>query len=234
MRIETYLGTNEDEVKSKEFNIWIGISLGNSYFSKENVKKYIEWAVECTKEDVLVVIADEIRAINYEALNGKSQSRSLKLAKREGDEKEEEVREALSTLPRSVSEKVRIARWGDVNSSKYHQYRLEVLYEEFGMEGDFYEYIVSIIKEARSDRELTKEKLQGLSDYVLLEIPVFLNGVKYKISNENWRTYGLIAYPGISKLDELFIGLQEGSIFPELASRLKITDPIAILEAYID
>lgn len=234
MRIETYLGTNQDEVASRKFNIWIGISLGNSYFTKENVKQYIKWATTYTKDDVLVVIADKIRVINHEVISGKSESRALKLANREGDKKEEEVKEVLADIPSEVAGKVRVARWDDVNSSKYHQYRLGVLYEEFGKRTDFYEYVLSIIKEARSDRELTSEKLKGLADYVLREIPVFINGVKYKISDNEWRTYGLIPYPGISKLDKLFIGLQEGSLFPDLASRLKITDPVAMLEAYVD
>lgn len=233
MRIESYLGTNKDEVSARQFNIWIGISLGNSYFSRENVRKYIEWAVEYTKDDVLVVIADEIQAINYKTLDGKSQSRSLRLAKKKGDEKEGEIKEVLSNLPKNVSDMVSIDRWKEVNKSKYHQHRLNVLNEEFQKKGVFYEYILSIVKEARKDRELTKEKLEGLADYVLREIPVFINGVKYQISEENWRTYGLILYPGVSKLDELFIGLQEGTMFPELADRLKITDPIAILEAYV-
>jgi len=234
MRIETYLGTNKEEVESKKFNIWIGVSLGNSYFTDKNIKEYIRWAIKNTREDVLVVVADKIRAINYEVLDGKSESRSLKLAKREGDKKMEELRNILDSLPDEVSDMVRLARWRDVNKSKYHNYRLEVIYEEFNKEGDFYDYICSIVKEARPDRTMDKERVDGLAEYVLREIPVFVNGVKYNIKDNLWRTYGLIPYPGVSKLDELFMGLQNRSMFLDLSNRLKITDDIAILEAYVD
>lgn len=234
MRIENYLGTTKEEVESKKFNIWIGISLGNSYFSEENVKKYIEWAVKYTKVDVLVVIADKIQAINYEVLDSKSASRSLKLAQKEGNKKFKEIKSILNLLPNEISGQVNVARWEDINKSKYHDYRLNVICEEFNKKKEFYDYICSIIEEARSDRNLTKDKLEGLSDYVLREIPVFINGVKYKLDNGSWRTYNLIPYPGISKLDNLFMGLQDRTIFPNLADKLKITDDIAILEAYVD
>jgi hypothetical protein len=90
------------------------------------------------------------------------------------------------------------------------------------------------VKEARLDRNLTDEQIEKLSEYVLQEIPHFINGVKYKAENEDWKTYSLIPYPGLTKLDELFIGLQNRTIFPEITDKLKITDKIAILEAFVD
>ena len=75
--------------------------------------------------------------------------------------------------------------------------------------------------------------LDKLAEYVLKEIPLFINGVKYKTENNKWKTYSLVPYPGLTSMDKLFIGLQNKEMFPELAERLKITDKIAILEAYI-
>jgi len=46
MLIKTYLNCTEQEIQSKKFNIFVGISLGNKYFTKENIKKYILWALE--------------------------------------------------------------------------------------------------------------------------------------------------------------------------------------------
>ena len=70
MKIVTYLNTTKEEVESNKYNIWFGISLGNRYFSKENLKEYIPWLVRHTKDHVLVVIGDSIHAINIEVLDG--------------------------------------------------------------------------------------------------------------------------------------------------------------------
>ena len=67
MIIKNYLGTTKEEVDSKKFNICIGVSLGNKRFTKENIKKYIIWALDKTKEDILILIPDRIHAINVEA-----------------------------------------------------------------------------------------------------------------------------------------------------------------------
>ena len=78
MRIEQYVNTTKDEVESKKHNIWIGVSLGNKYFTKENIRKYIEWALQHTKDSVLVLIGDDIYAINIEVLAGRSKAGALK------------------------------------------------------------------------------------------------------------------------------------------------------------
>ncbi len=46
MMIKTYLNCTEQEIQSKKYNIFVGISLGNKYFTKETIKKYILWALE--------------------------------------------------------------------------------------------------------------------------------------------------------------------------------------------
>jgi len=45
MNIKKYIATNKKEVESKVFNIYIGISIRNKYFTSENIKKYIDWAL---------------------------------------------------------------------------------------------------------------------------------------------------------------------------------------------
>jgi predicted acetyltransferase len=57
-------GINEEELNSKLFNIFIGISLGNKFLNKEIAEKYLRFCLEKTKEKVLVLIADEIDCVN--------------------------------------------------------------------------------------------------------------------------------------------------------------------------
>lgn len=234
MRIKTYLNTTKKEVESKKHNIWIGVSLGNKYFTKDNIKAFIKWALQYTRDNVLIVIVDDIHAINYEIFDKKSKSGSLRKARKKGLEKFNEVKEIVKELNGKDKGRIHIARWNEVINSKYHAYREKVLFTEFSNNKSFHDYIIEIIKEGRKDREgeLNANALERLAVYILKEIPLFINGVKYKIG-ENWKTYSLIVYPGLSKLDRLFIGLQDGTMFPEVASKLKITDKIAILEGYV-
>ncbi len=235
MKILTYLNTNKNEVESKKYNIWVGISLGNRFFTRENIKKYLEWALEYTKNDVLVVIGDRLQAINFEVLDKHTKIRALKNALKKGDEKEKEIREILSGFPREKRDLVKVVRFKHVTASKYHDYRLEVLHNEFKTNQKFHEYIIKILKENKKvlSKDLSNDQLDKLAEYILQEIPVYLNGAKYGGTPEHGgKTYLLQIYPGIGLIDSLLMALQEGVIFPELTKSLKITDKIAIIEGY--
>lgn len=235
MKIVTYLNTNKEEVESKKFNIWIGISLGNKYFNKENIKEYIKWALEYTKEEVLVVIGDSLQAINLEVLDGYKKLRAIKKAIEIGDSKEKEVKEIINHLPKNKSKFVKVVRFRHVASSKYHDYRLEVLRSEFGNNLIFRERVIDILKENKKvcSKERSDEEVCKLAEYILQEIPVYLNGAKYGgLPEHGGKKYLLQIYPGLGLIDSLLMELQEGNSFPTLTKKLKITDKIAILEGY--
>ena len=236
MRIETYLNTTEKEVQNKTFNVWVGVSLGNKYFTKPSIATYIGWALQFTRKNVLVVIADDIQAINFEVFDGKSKDVALKKARKIADKKYQEIEEIIHSLPKKEQTKIRMVRWADVTNYEQHTLRERVIFNAFSKNTSFHDYIIDIIKEARPDRvnELSVEKLDKAAEYVLREIPLFINGVEYQNKQGDWETYELNIYPGLSKSDELFIGLQNGTLFPEIAKQLKITNKIAILEAYVD
>ncbi|MBT4174397.1 tRNA-dependent cyclodipeptide synthase, partial [archaeon] len=99
MIIKNYLNTTKEEVESKKYNVWIGISLGNKLFTSENIKEYILWALDNTKEDVLVVIGDGLHAINLEVLDGLQRIAAVRKAIRIGDKKQEEIDSILKELP---------------------------------------------------------------------------------------------------------------------------------------
>jgi len=236
MIIEKYLNTSKEEVESKKYNIWIGISLGNKYFTKENIKQYILWALENTKEDVLIVIGDGLHAINLEVLDGYSRINSIKKAIRMGDKKEEEIKSIIQELPIEKSKLVKVVRFQHVTASKYHEYRLEVLLDEFKNNKIFHDFIIKIIKENKKvqENDLSEEKLDYLAKYILNELPLYINGAKYGgLPKHGGKTYLLQAYPGLGLIDKLLMSLQNGKQFPELIHKLKITHKIAILEAYV-
>lgn len=231
MKIKTYLNTNEKEVKSKKFNIFIGISLGNRYFSKENIKKYILWAIENTKNDVLVLIADQNHAINYEILNNYKPKRALNVALTKGKEVKSSIEKIIRSLPKENRGLVKVARWNDVRKSKYYKEKIKLILKEFKHNKRFHDFIIKIARKnlGKKSGDLSKKKLERLSLYVLDELPIILNGLEFE-----GKIYNLHPYPGLTLLDDLLMGLQNKTLFSKLAEKLQIKNKIAVIEAYVN
>ncbi len=236
MRIENYLNADPREVADKKHNIWVGISLGNKYFTKERIEEYIGWAIANTRESVLIVVGDYIHAINLEVLDGRTQAAAMNKALTLGDEKFQEIEEIISRLPSTDQTKVRLVRWKDALENNSYQKNFEIIKEGFKNNTKFRDCVLDIVKEGRKDRASTLEKLSGekmnrLAEYILNELPLFIDGVRAYGDN---RVYTLLPYPGLSKLDTLSVGLQNKTMFPGLAEKLNITHKTGVVEAYPD
>lgn len=233
MRIETYLNTTREEVAARWHNVWIGISLGNRYFSKQNIAAYIRWALQHTREGVLVVVADAIHAINLEVFDGMAPEAALKKALRLGDAKFAEVQEVVRDLPER--EQVAVVRWKDVLGSLVYRKNLDLVCREFKENPAFHDRIIGIVKRGRQDRaaslaKLSSAQMDRLAEYVLNELPHFVDGVQ---GYGTGLVYTCIPYPGLSDLDRLVVGLNRGTEFPALAQKLAVKNRVAILEAYV-
>jgi tRNA-dependent cyclodipeptide synthase len=235
MRIASYLNITEEEIRNKEHNIWIGISLGNKYFTKDNIKEYILWAVDNTKESVLIVIADALHAINLEVLDHRSPERAFRKAVRIGDDKNKEIQEIIESLSEDEKKRVRVVRWKDILNHESYKKNLELIRNEYKNNLDFHQLIIEITKSGRMDRserisKMTHGEIDRLADYVLYELPHFIDGVQGYGDN---LIYTVIPYPGLNKLDELAIGLSNKTIFRDLAEKLNLTNKTGIVEAYV-
>ncbi len=228
MKIVNYLNTDKKEVESKKFNIWIGISLGNKYFTKQNIKEYILWALENTKENVVILIADKIHAINYEVRNKYTKKRSLSVALKKGKEIKQSIAKIIRQLPQEQQQKVHILLWNDIENDLEYKSAKKAILTEFKTNPIFYKKIIDIPKE-NTIFKFNKKEFEILSSYVLNELPIFIKGLKYKKV-----IYDLIPYPGLGKIDALTLDLLQGKTFPELTKKLKIKHKTAILEAYVD
>lgn len=236
MRIESYLDITPEEITSRAHNIWLGISLGNKYFTKENIEKYIKWSIDNTKEKVLVVIADMLHAINLEVLDGRTPEKALKKAIRIGDKKAKEITEIISGLSEPDREKVIVVRWKDILKNDIYKHNSSCVYSEFSTNKSFHDLIVNIVKIGREDRmekilKMTDVEMNRFCEYVLNELPHFINGVEIDNSDQ---VFTVIPYPGLSRLNELSVGLNNKTMFLELSSKLKITNHTGIVEAYVE
>lgn len=133
MRIATYLNTTESDLQSRKFNIFIGISLGNKYFSKENIKDYLLWALENTKEKVAILIPDKIHAVNYEVRSKYSKERAENLAFREGEKVKAVVENILSEIESEKRALLNILKWESIETDEQKFYeaipkRIEPVY----------------------------------------------------------------------------------------------------------
>jgi tRNA-dependent cyclodipeptide synthase len=225
MRIKTFLNCSEGDILSRRFNIFVGISLGNKYFSKENVRKYILWSLKYTRSDVLVFIADKNHAINYQVFNGYDEAKALEVALFKGRETCNMVEDIIRGLDKA--DLVKVCRWEDVEDLD----KVKILYDEFKINPDFHDSIIKIVKDnlgAKAEK-LNLFELEKLSEYVLNEMPILLGGISY-----GGRVYDFYPYPGLSSLDYLLMGLQDASMFPSLSKRLNIERKVARVEAYVD
>jgi len=228
MRIATYLNTNEADLQSKKFNIFIGISLGNKYFSEENIKDYLLWALENTKEKVAILIPDKIHSINYEIKSGYSKDRAEKLAFREGEKIREMVENILAKLSSKKRALVDILKWENIQTSE-HKFMVETLQKEFETNEEFKNLIIEIVKENVQSEKMNNSDYEKLAIYPLEELPMLISGIEY-----NGLRYDLLPYPGISKIDHLTIDLQEGKSFPEITKKLNIKIKLRLIEAYAE
>ena len=230
MRISNYFNTTKEEVKTKRFNIWVGVSLGNKYFSnKENTKAFISWALENSTNDVVVLIPDKIHAVNYEVRSGYSKERAERVVNRKSDEIKKMIEEILATFDENDRKRVSILTWKDIENDTDYQNRKNILYREFKNNPEFHKRIVEATTESVNQNILKLENgdYEKLASYPLDELPVLIAGFQH-----NGLRYDLIPYPGVSKIDHLTIDLQNGTCFPEISKELNVQEKVAIIEVY--
>src|SRR3989338_150961 len=223
MEITNYFNTTKECVEANKFNIFIGISLGNKYFSKENIKDYLLWALENTKEKVAILIPDKIHSINYEVRNKYSKERAENLAFREGEKVKEVVENILSEMELEKRALVNILKWESIETNE-HKSMVEILHKEFENNKDFRNSILEIVKENIQSEKLTDSDYEKLATYPLEELPMLVSGIEY-----DGIAYDLLPYPGISKIDHLAIDLQEGKNFPEITKKLNIKTKLKLV-----
>ncbi|MDD5341112.1 MAG: tRNA-dependent cyclodipeptide synthase [Patescibacteria group bacterium] len=228
MKIGRCLNTTKEEIEAKKFNIFIGISLGNKYFTRENIKGYIDWALANTKEKVAILIPDKIHSVNYEVKSGYKKERAEKLAHKEGDKVLKIVESILGEFDKARRGIVDILTWDKIETEEYKR-MVNVLRQEFSIDDKFRSLILEIVKENVKSDKLTESDYEKLASYPLEELPMLISGFEY-----NGVKYDLLPYPGISKIDYLVLDLQEGKSFPDITRKLNIKNRLGLIEAYAE
>lgn len=227
MKLGNIRGGTIEELESGQYTIGVGISLGNKWFTVNNIIGLIEWCFKYSKDKVIVYVADSIHAINLEVRNKISYKKALEKSNKMGDLILKDVkREAEKKFSKNENEKIVYVKWDEIIDDKYKQ-KLKFVRDFYKNNQDFRNFIVSFVKDftSKEDRTFSEDEIYRLGEYIIEELPEIINRVYMK---------GIICqaytYPFDGKLVEFVEKVQKGQIFQEIKENIMDTEPKVFLE----
>lgn len=221
------IGINLLEIEQRKHNIWIGVSLGNKAFSKENLRTLINFCLKYTKEKILVEIPGRMYATNYKYFDELTRAEALKRAFEDEDMRKKELSKIIGELPAKLQKNVIVANYDDICTPSHIRIR-ELFFREFAKQGDFYQEVISIVQEIVLARERTpsKDRLESLALYIIHELPLYVDGVQ---NNSDSTIYTVTPYPGLGKIDQLVMNIIDGKKYRELSKKIDMKNRTGII-----
>lgn len=226
MNLLSIRGGSLSDLENKQYNIGVGVSLGNKWFTVDNTIGLIDWSLRYSKGTVIVYVADTIHAINLEVRKRISSEKALAQAKNMSEEFLNLLQDkARHHFTKSDQDRIIYATWDDVGDSAY-QSHVKYFYQKFESDDAFAFSVKSIVRDwvSKEERTFTENDVTRFSHYILEELPECLLRVPIK---------GLVcdayAYPFDGQLPEFIESLQKGDIFPEIKKELGILSPKVFL-----
>jgi tRNA-dependent cyclodipeptide synthase len=226
-------GINEEKLNSKLFNIFIGISLGNKFLSKELAEEYLRFALDKTKEKVAVLIADEIDAINWEIFRDFSKKDALEKVRNKGEGLAEMFQNIINKIERETGKslKVNIIKWSDIKTKNFLSAE-KFIAEEYKNNFEFKKRVLYFVDEYSKMRKksLSDEERDKLATYIIAELPTLIQGIEYDKD-----LYQIVLYPTYvsSGMSEFVLDIQNG-VYPNLVEELQINKPGKMIELYLN
>lgn len=230
-----YFHVTQEEIDKKLFNIFIGISLGNKLLTPELAKRYVKWAHNNTKDNAVVLVADDIDVINWMIFRGLSRGEAEKKVRQKGYGMKGLFDKAIRELAKEENDptyiaKVHIVFWSDIRNKGYDHLK-EILAEEYKTNEEFGRqvlYFVDRYIESR-DAEISDEDKDRLADYIISELPTLLGGVYW-----NNALYNLVLYPTYidSGMSQFVLDIRGGKYFN--ASKLLLRQLCVLVEDYLE
>lgn len=230
-----YFHVTQEEIDNNLFNIFVGISLGNKLLTPELAKKCVKWAHEYTKEDLVILIADDIDVINWMVFNGLSQEEAERKVQQKGYGIKGMFDKAIRTLAKEENDPSYIAEthiifWDDIKNKGY-DYLREILAEEYEKNTEFRNQVLYFVDKyiALRDSEVSDQEKDRLADYIISELPTLLGGIFW-----NNTLYNLILYPTYidSGMSQFVLDIRGGKYFD--ASKLQLRQVCVLVEDYIN
>jgi tRNA-dependent cyclodipeptide synthase len=230
-----YFHVTQEEIDKKLFNAFIGISLGNKLLTPESIEKYVKWVHANTKDNAVVLIADDIDVINWQVFRGLSKEEAEEKVKQKGYGIKGMFDKAIRKLAKEENDptyitKVHIIFWSDIQNEGYEKLR-EILFEEYKTNKDFREQVLYFVEKyiELRDTEVSEENKDRLAGYIIDELPTLLGGLFW-----NNTLYNLILYPTYvdSGMSQFVLDIRGGKYFD--ASKLQLRQLCVLVEDYLE
>ena len=227
MIIKAFVNTSFEEIKSKKWNPYLGVSINNKVFTTEYLTGFINWAKDISKEGSAILIVDVIQHINNQVLNRSKPASALEKSFRKADEIYSMCEQAKLNFDENILQNLIIIDWTDIVYDEYFRHNLAVFKDEFENCQAFREALLTITKNNLGDivYRFKKDEIKMLSQYILNELPELVTGFNY-----NGIHYNLNVYPG--KIASIYADLLKLDFFQQILTKLKIIGEIASIEAY--
>lgn len=218
---ENFFNFKQSDLVNKKENIFIPICLGNKFFVNKtsitnNIKLYIRWALENTKDRVLILIADKIQDSNYFIRGNSSLSGSRKRVLKDGLKIKNKILELVNHDFQEYLDIIDVINYEDYQKNDPNNYEVtNIVYKEFKNNSDFSRTVIETVKTIQSDREFTNQEYLKLSDYILDEFSLAYAGVEYR-----GVYYGLYIYPQVDSTVYFIKNIQKGNLFRSLGKQL--------------
>jgi len=224
----------QEEIDKKLFNIFVGISLGNKLLTPELAQKYVKWAHSHTKDNAVILIADDIDTINWRVFIGLSQAEAEEKVHQKGYGIKGLFDKAIRNLARQKNDPTYIARvhiifWSDIKNTGYEHLK-ETLAKEYKTNKEFREHVLYFVNKyiELRDVEVSAENKDALADYIISELPTLLGGLCW-----NDTLYNLVLYPTYvdTGMSQFVLDIRGGKYFN--ASKLHLRQLCVLVEDYL-
>ena len=226
MKLYNIRSGSRKDFESKHYNIGIGISLGNKWFSQENIIELTKWVLQYTHEDVILYVADSIHAINVEVRNRIKYDKALEKTTAQGKQLLDDLRVKLrSVLSPEDYKKVKYIQWDQISTNQY-QDKVKFLRQMYLDNIGFRNSIVNIVKDftSKEHRVFDEHAILRLGEYIIEELPECIARVPMgDYPCDAW------VYPYDGVLVDFIEEIQKGAIFPEIRDSIMDTEPKVLL-----
>lgn len=229
-----YFNVTQSEIDQQLFNVFVGISLGNKLLTPELVEHYVEWAHKATNDDALILIADEIDAVNWEVFRGFSHVEAAEKVRQKGYNVLGMFEKAKRNLYKRENDptyitKVHTIFWEDIKNDGYAELR-NILFIEYQTNESFRDQVLSFVDTyiQLRDTDVSPEDRERLSGYIIDELPTLLGGILW-----NNKLYNLMLYPTYvdSGMSQFVLDIRAGKYFD--AAKLQLRQICVLVEDYL-
>jgi tRNA-dependent cyclodipeptide synthase len=216
----------KEELENKNYNLGIGISLGSTWHTVSNIIQLIKWSLVYTRENVVVYVADSIHAINLEVITGLNQEQARIAANKMGDELVASIQhEVKKQFSNEEIQHIHFAKWNSIETCSYKE-KTAYLYSLYETDELFKKFIHAsakhiVLKDARS---FSEDEIHRLGCYIIEEMCEIITRVKI-----GGVVCDALVCPYDSELARLVGKIQQGTVFPEIKSRMIDTLPKVML-----